>query len=221
MPDSLSGLDGATDKRTIKSGKTKRKILDATLDLIAEHGLSYVSHRHIAKRAGVRLSLTSYHFGTLDKLIEAAFDSFDEQSLSNQKQLMHLIEGVYTHCRECSSSEEFTDAYIDTLVKRYADYFEANLKSSQASHRVENHFIHALNLDEVIESKVEAFNRRVQNIVEIVCSHIGSEHPSIDAFIIIATLRRIELDHAYSLEDFDRELFDARLKRLLTNAAAS
>lgn len=217
----LSEPSSATDKRAIKSAKTQKKILDATLELIAQHGLSYLSHRQIARRANVRLSLTSYYFGSLDKLIEAAFDLFDEHALDNQKYLLNVIEGVYTHCQESFSNEEFTQAYIDTLVRRYADYVEANLKSSHVSFRVENHFIHELNFGEAIEKKVKAFNLRVQNIVEKVCGHLDSEQPSIDAYIIVATLRRIELDHAYSVEDFDRELFDARLKRLLSHAASS
>lgn len=216
-----SKASSTTDKRTIKSSKTKRRILDATLELVAQHGLSYLSHRRIAERAGVRLSLTSYYFGTLNKLTEAAFDLFDEQSLVNQEYFLNLIDGVYTHCQECACGEEFTQMYIDTLVKRYADYFEENLKSSTVFYRVENHFIHELNFGEAIGTKVKAFNHRVQSILERVCSHLGSEQPGIDAFIIIATLRRIELDHAYSFEDFDRGLFDARLKRLLSNAASN
>jgi TetR/AcrR family transcriptional regulator, regulator of biofilm formation and stress response len=51
----------------------RQRILDATLDVIVDHGISRLSHRLVAKTAGVPLSATSYYFGTLEDLIEAAF----------------------------------------------------------------------------------------------------------------------------------------------------
>lgn len=51
----------------------RQRIIDATLEVITEHGMSGLSHRRVAKAAGVPLSATSYYFGTLDDLVEAAF----------------------------------------------------------------------------------------------------------------------------------------------------
>lgn len=212
--------DDVANKRAIKSARTKKAILDATLELIAQYGLAYLSHRRIAQKADVRLSLTSYYFGTLDKLVEAAFDLFDEQALKNQQLVTKLIDDTYTRCQDCYSHEKVTQEYIAVLAKNYADHFEKNLKSRHVFLRVENHFIHELNFSEPIDKKVKAFNNRLQIIVEKICGYLGSSQPSLDAYIIIATVRRVEFDHVYFVESFDREIFDVLLKRLLNNAAA-
>ena len=53
---------------------TKRKIIDATLELMRETGdLNDISVRKIVKRAGVKgVGLINYHFGTKDNLINEA-----------------------------------------------------------------------------------------------------------------------------------------------------
>ncbi|MEU6523872.1 TetR family transcriptional regulator [Streptomyces sp. NPDC046924] len=54
----------------------RARIIAATLDLIAEEGLAAVSHRKIAKRAGVPLGSMTYHFSGIDELLREAFSDF-------------------------------------------------------------------------------------------------------------------------------------------------
>lgn len=51
----------------------RQKILDATLKVILDRGLNGVTHRLVAKTAGVPLSATSYYFGTIEQMVDAAF----------------------------------------------------------------------------------------------------------------------------------------------------
>lgn len=51
----------------------RQKILDATLKVIIDTGLNRLTHRLVAKTARVPLGATTYYFGTIDELIEAAF----------------------------------------------------------------------------------------------------------------------------------------------------
>jgi TetR/AcrR family transcriptional regulator, regulator of biofilm formation and stress response len=62
----------STGPRRVDRGRRQR-IIDATLQVITEQGFSNLSHRRVANVAGVPLSATSYYFGTLDELVEAAF----------------------------------------------------------------------------------------------------------------------------------------------------
>lgn len=50
------------------------RIVRAVLDIIGEHGLIGVTHRTVAKRAGVPLGSTTYYFDSLDDLLAAALD---------------------------------------------------------------------------------------------------------------------------------------------------
>jgi AcrR family transcriptional regulator len=54
------------------AAETKQAILDAAEALFAEHGYDIVSMREVANRAGVPLGLINYHFGTKERLFEAA-----------------------------------------------------------------------------------------------------------------------------------------------------
>ena len=63
-----------TRKLRSDSIQTRRAILDATLRILRDHGLAELTHRAVAKEAGVSLALTSYHFSTKDNLISEALD---------------------------------------------------------------------------------------------------------------------------------------------------
>jgi AcrR family transcriptional regulator len=51
---------------------TRRRILEATIDLIADGGWEGVTTRAVGERAGVNAALVHYHFGSLASLREAA-----------------------------------------------------------------------------------------------------------------------------------------------------
>ena len=55
-----------------KAAQTKQANLDAAEVLFAEHGYDVVSMREVADGAGVPLGLINYHFGTKERLFEAA-----------------------------------------------------------------------------------------------------------------------------------------------------
>ena len=54
----------------------RSRIIDATLDVIAEVGVAGGSHRTIADRAGVPLGSMTYHFDGMDDLLRQAFTRF-------------------------------------------------------------------------------------------------------------------------------------------------
>ena len=55
-----------------RSEATRRRILDATLLLMAERGPGAVSHRAVCEAAGVSLGAITYHFGSKADLLEHA-----------------------------------------------------------------------------------------------------------------------------------------------------
>jgi TetR/AcrR family transcriptional regulator, regulator of biofilm formation and stress response len=56
----------------------RNRLIDVTLDLIAEVGVAGISHRKIAARAGVPLGSMTYHFDGMDELLSEAFTRFAE-----------------------------------------------------------------------------------------------------------------------------------------------
>ena len=55
------------------------RIIDATLDVIAEHGVAGASHRRIAAAADVPLGSMTYHFAGMDELLAEAFTRLAHQ----------------------------------------------------------------------------------------------------------------------------------------------
>ena len=57
----------------------KSRIVDATIDVIAEHGVAGTTHRRIAAAADVPLGSLTYHFTGLDDLFAHAFERHAER----------------------------------------------------------------------------------------------------------------------------------------------
>lgn len=111
-------------------GEARRaEILAATVDLIYESGISGVTHRNVAKRAGVSPSAPSYFFPSIDDLFVEAFRTIMNNMIASLVALSERIE------RENMSREEAVDAYIDHAVKAAPKYdklqFEAYLFADQ------------------------------------------------------------------------------------------
>jgi DNA-binding transcriptional regulator YbjK len=63
---------------TVRRSDPERRdrLIDVTLDLIAENGVAGTSHRRIATRADVPLGSMTYHFDGMDDLLHEAFTRF-------------------------------------------------------------------------------------------------------------------------------------------------
>ncbi|GAA4104994.1 TetR/AcrR family transcriptional regulator [Nonomuraea soli] len=64
-----------TDGRKARGNKRRAEIIDATLAIVTRDGAAGVTHRTVAKQAGITTSLSTYYFATLDDLLVAALSS--------------------------------------------------------------------------------------------------------------------------------------------------
>jgi DNA-binding transcriptional regulator YbjK len=65
--------------RRVDPGRRDR-ILDATLDVVADHGVAGTSHRRVAAAADVPLGSMTYHFDGMESLLHEAFTRFAQDS---------------------------------------------------------------------------------------------------------------------------------------------
>ncbi|HEX6127944.1 MAG TPA: TetR/AcrR family transcriptional regulator [Candidatus Limnocylindria bacterium] len=54
--------------------ETRRRLLRATVELVADHGWNAVTTRQIAERAGAQQALINYHFGSKERLLSDAVE---------------------------------------------------------------------------------------------------------------------------------------------------
>lgn len=66
-----------TTARTRRTDPRRRdRIIDACIEVIAEHGVAGTSHRRVAAAADVPLGSMTYHFAGMDELLREAFGRF-------------------------------------------------------------------------------------------------------------------------------------------------
>ncbi|RBO82492.1 TetR/AcrR family transcriptional regulator [Nocardia puris] len=70
--------DVITDGRKARGQRRRAEIIDATLTIVRRDGAAGVTHRTVAKEAGIPTSLSTYYFATLDDLLVAALTSVAE-----------------------------------------------------------------------------------------------------------------------------------------------
>ena len=83
----------------------KSRIIDVTIDVIAEYGVAGTTHRRIAAAADVPLGSLTYHFSGLDDLLEQAFTRHAER-------MSPLYEAHFDGVR---TRAEFVDAVTDLI----------------------------------------------------------------------------------------------------------
>ncbi|TGO04889.1 TetR/AcrR family transcriptional regulator [Serinibacter arcticus] len=65
--------------RTRRTDPDRRdRIIDACLDVVAEHGVAGTTHRKVAVAADVPLGSMTYHFEGMDELLRLAFERFSQ-----------------------------------------------------------------------------------------------------------------------------------------------
>ena len=83
----------------------KARIVEAAVDVIAEYGVAGTTHRRIAAAADVPLGSLTYHFSSLDDLLEQAFRRHAER-MSRQYE---------AHFANVTTREQFVVAVTDLI----------------------------------------------------------------------------------------------------------
>lgn len=69
-----------------RQSKRRERVLGGALDAIAVHGVEGLTHRRVAEAAGVSVSATTYHFATLEDLLEAAIRDAVERNMAQLRE---------------------------------------------------------------------------------------------------------------------------------------
>jgi DNA-binding transcriptional regulator YbjK len=67
--------DVSTDGRLARGARRRAEIIEATLQVVEQHGTAGVTHRAVANAVGVSPSALTHHFPTIDDLLTAALTS--------------------------------------------------------------------------------------------------------------------------------------------------
>lgn len=70
-----------TRVREADRADTRRRVLEAALDIVAERGLQALTHRGVEARAGVTHGTTTYYFSNRDALIDALLEHVSDRQV--------------------------------------------------------------------------------------------------------------------------------------------
>ena len=147
----------ATSKRAGRGEETRERIIEAAIEAFANDGFGGTSTRRIAELAGANQGLITYHFGTKEKLWQAAVDSlfggFSEALLARaamlgdadmRTQMRLLIFFFVRHAaerpaqmrlmvQEGKANDPRTDWLVDRHIKPMYDFLVAFVAPAQAA----------------------------------------------------------------------------------------
>lgn len=88
-PDVRAAPTPSGDLRVAQGQSTRALLLSAASDLLREKGYAATSTRAVADRAGMRLSLVHYHFGSKRGLLLAVLEDLTERLLDRQRAMLN------------------------------------------------------------------------------------------------------------------------------------
>ena len=150
----------------------REQILEATLRVIGREGRQAVTHRAVAKEAGVPLGSTTYYFDSRDDLLGQALEHVAAQEVERYASLGEQL-------RTVKSGHELADRLISQLVAAAEDrvaYIAEYELWLEAGRRPD--------LREAAQSWCDAEQRSVAGALEA----LGSSDPAADASLVVAAL---------------------------------
>lgn len=84
----MAGEQHTVDGRKLRGQRRRAQIIEATLTIVRRDGATGVTHRTVAKQAGITTSLTLYYFATLDDLLVAALTSVTDAYTHRIRQII-------------------------------------------------------------------------------------------------------------------------------------
>lgn len=190
-----------------KGELTQRRILDAALDEIVQGGFGALSHRNIAARAGVQLSLTSYYFGTLNNLILEAYRKFVLEELAFVEASRYRL-ALELESRGAMSAEEITE-YL-------TQYTLTNVTERGRALAIDCKFLFEPDLPLEVKDEVKRFNHKLRDILTDYMHSVGSTNPTLDANLVLAVVRSFDFQHVSDPESMDEDWLRSNLSRLVS-----
>jgi AcrR family transcriptional regulator len=98
------------DQRRETGLRTRARLMDAALNLIAERGEEGVTLRELTDAAEANVAAVSYHFGSLGSLCEAAIEDALERYLNDQQEAVRAL-------RSESTLQELAAAFARPMMR--------------------------------------------------------------------------------------------------------
>ena len=173
---------------------------------MAREGVAAITHRAVAREAGVSHRLTTYYFETKEQMLREAFSHLSARSLERTERAAKSVAAARSRA-----------AALEAAIDAVADVVLGGLRAEAGGAAAEFSLVLEIARQPGLAAGYAAWQERVQAIV---CEHaraLHSDDPEADARIIVAMLRGLQLELlASSVRPPSRAALRALLARLLT-----
>jgi len=185
-----------TVKRRTKGEITRKKILDAAIEVLAENGIKGTTHRAIAKHANLQLSLTTYYFKDIQELIHQAFTQSSEQTMQRVEQAwlqaFKLIESYSkTSLRKSSVKLELSQKLTHVSVQ----YLYNQICQQPTALAVEQLLFTEIQVTPALRELAEKYKKALLAPFITIAQYFNKIEPEIYADIMLTVYCQLEYRH--------------------------
>lgn len=193
VKDVVTGIQARSEIASRKGERTRRRILAATLEVLATRGIDGLTHRTIARRAGVSLAATTYHFCCIDDILVNAFDLITQDwNEALEATLVTSIEALTDSGLSPESSVADREALRDKLAAILADYLQNPSSERRVMLAAEMRLFHEVEHVFALREKLDIFRAEVISKIRVLPEKAGSDSPDLDASILFDAIRAMQ-----------------------------
>jgi len=175
-------------KRQVRGEARKRQVLEATLRLLAQKGPRAVTHRAVAKEAGTSLRATTYYFGSRDELLVEALRFYATTALARFDALAATL-SLLPEQQGPPGPEE-----LRVAAGILADTVLSDLTADRVGLMAEYELVLETSRHPALEADYRQWQQSIEKILCVYAKALGSSDPALDARIVLATLRGLEIE---------------------------
>ena len=172
--------------------KTKQKILENSLRLLATKGYHGTSISDIAKASGISKGLAYNYFDSKQHLVESIF----EQILELGTQYEKMLDQEKDPFKKLINAIEFTFDYMEDNEEFWRLYVSFALQPT---------------IMETAKKITKSFNDRMIALMIHIFKQIGIPNPKAEAYILGGILDGVSLDYFFDKENYPLEIVKKKL----------
>ncbi|RHW77271.1 TetR/AcrR family transcriptional regulator [Colwellia sp. RSH04] len=182
--------------RRTKGERTRERILDATIEVLAQKGIKGTTHRAIALEADLQLSLTTYYFKDIQELIQQAFKHNSEKILSRSDNVLEQAFSLLNATDKTSLRKSTVKATIcQQLTEMTTAYLLDHIENQAKSLAVEQLLFTEIQVSPVLRELAQLHEQAQLLPFEHICKFFNKVDPELDAKL----MRTIFTQLKYSL----------------------
>ena len=190
-----------------KGERRSEEILRATLRVIGARGADAVTHRAVAREAGVPVSATTYYFASKEDLLERALlMAAREETERLERLVLDLAPSALSVDEWAAAVSAQLAGDLDEDPAKHVALFELGLEAARTP---------------ALRAELGRWQEANLRLAEVGCRAVGSDEPELDARVVVATLTGLLLEQlATEREDFEAGVLRPALTRLFAQLAA-